>query len=237
MMVVRDFRVYDELDTTTNPDFENPPKTDATGTPNTGYTGPWDDKEIVSDSLGTDFKPVYKNPGSPTLTTHGQREFDQWYRNVDDTNIAQQIPLTLTRNAAGFYAYDSLRAGPPLSPGGGFFPIDDGTSYATSFGNQGRAHNYSFTVEIHTLFTYQGGEVFNFSGDDDVFVFIDNKIVINLGGIHGREPMNVALDALGLTKGETYPLDFFSAERHVSASNLLITTSLELLPNPNIPIF
>ena len=68
-------------------------------------------------------------------------------------------------------------------------------------------------------------------------VYIDNKLVINLGGIHGVETKNVLIDSLGLTKGKTYPLDFFYAERHVVASNLLITTTLDLSNNGDIPIF
>jgi fibro-slime domain-containing protein len=235
-MLIRDFKFYDANDATTDPDFENVPKTDQSGNPSTNYLGPWDDKDIVADQLGSDHKPVYKNPSGTTLASHGQAAFDKWYRDVDGTNIPQAIPLTLNKNADGTYSYDSLSAGPPLSPGGGFFPIDDGTTYATKFGNQREPHNYSFTVEIHTVFTYQGGETFNFSGDDDVFVYIDNQLVINLGGVHGREPASVALDSLGLTQGTSYPLDFFSAERHMTQSNLLITTSLGLSTNPDIPI-
>ena len=239
-IVVRDFKFWDANDPQhTNPDFENVPATDGAGNPvaaNT-YWGPWEDREIVTDTLGSDFKPVYKNTSGTTLTTHGKAGFDQWFNTVDGTNIMQEIPMTLTKNGDGTYSYDSRSAGAPLSPGGGFFPIDDGSPHATSFGNQGKAHNYSFTVEIHTLFTYNGGEDFHFSGDDDVFVYIDNKLVINLGGIHSREQGDVSIDSLGLTKNGTYPLDFFYAERHVVDSNLLITTSLGLTTNTDIPIF
>jgi fibro-slime domain-containing protein len=226
-IVVRDFKFYSASDTATDPDFENVPAT--------GGGGPWDDKEIVTDTLGADSKPVYKS-SSTTLTTHGKAAFDQWYNTVDGTNIIKQIPIILTANANGTYKYDSLSAGAPLSPGGGFFPIDDSSAYKTDFGNQGQNHNFSFTVEIHTVFTYNGGETFTFSGDDDVFVYINKKLVINLGGIHGREEANVAIDSLGLAKGAEYQLDFFSAERHVTQSNLLITTSLGLTTNPDIPI-
>ena len=83
-----------------------------------------------------------------------------------------------------------------------------------------------------TLFTYKGGEYFNFRGDDDVFVFIDHQLVINLGGIHDPELAQVNVDTLGLTLGQTYPLDFFSAERHVVGSNILFETTLNLQPPP-----
>jgi fibro-slime domain-containing protein len=242
-MVVRDFKFYDANDGKTNLDFENVPTTDQNGNPcNPQCYGPWPDLDIVTDTLGSDFKPVYKNASGNTLTTHGKAAFDQWYNTVDGTNIMQQIPLTLTENANGTYSYDSQTAGAPLSPNGGFFPVDDSGPYKTAFGNQGKdannvSHNFSFTVEIHTVFTYNGGETFDFRGDDDVFVYIDNKRVINLGGIHGAEAANVNVDSLGLTKGKSYPLDFFYAERHVVQSNMLITTTLDLSNNGDIPIY
>jgi fibro-slime domain-containing protein len=229
--VIRDFRFYDAGDPTTNPDFENPPASGMT------TANGWDDTAIVSDTLGTDDKPVYKTAnttGATTLTTHGQAQFDQWYRDVAGTNIHVDYPVPITANADGSYGYDSQTDGEPYNvqglTGDGFFPIDDGSPYQTLFGNQGEPHNYSFTVEIHTVFTYMGGEYFNFRGDDDVFVFINGKLVINLGGIHGPEPGTVMVDMLGLSVGETYPLDFFSAERHVVGSNIEFETTLNLRP-------
>jgi fibro-slime domain-containing protein len=236
--VIRDFRFYDSTDSTTNQDFENPPYMfDSNGNPVTQmFLGPWDDRNIVTDTLGTDMKPVYKSATGTTLTTHGKASFDQWYNDVSGTNIPVNYPLPLSKNADGSFGYDSNVSGVPYNisgmSGDGFFPIDDGSPYMTAFGDQGKPHNYSFTVEIHTLFTYAGGETFNFRGDDDVFVYIAGNLVINLGGIHGPEPASVNVDTLGLKVGTQYPLDFFSAERHVTGSNIEFTTTLQLTSAP-----
>jgi len=232
-VTIRDFKIYSAGDTSTNPDFENTPKTDQSGAPNTSYLGPWDDHEIVASDLDDKSKPVYKNATGTTLTTHGKAAFDMWFRDVAGTNIPVPYPLKLTQDANGAFAFDSNVSGVPLSATDStkeFFPIDDDTMYKTAFGNQGNTHNYSFTVELHTTFIYHGGEFFHFRGDDDVFVFINKKLQINLGGIHGPETADVQIDTLGLTKEQEYPLDFFYAERHVTGSNLLVTTSLGLKP-------
>jgi fibro-slime domain-containing protein len=223
-VIIRDFKLYKSGDATTNPDFENVPQDNAPL---------WDDKDIVGPVLGADSTPVYKNPGGTTLTTHGQPSFDQWYHDTPGVNLRVKYPIKLEKNAAGAYEYDSEKVGIPLDGAGSqkmFFPIDDGSAFATAFGQQGDPHNYCFTAEIHTVFTYNGGEYFSFRGDDDVFVYVDKKLLINLGGIHGPESGRIELDSLGLTKGQSYPLDFFFAERHKSGSNVLFTTTLKLEP-------
>jgi len=97
-----------------------------------------------------------------------------------------------------------------------------GTQYATTFGNQGKPHNYSFTVELHTTFVYRGGEYFRFRGDDDVFVYIDKKRVIDLGGIHGPETANVSVDSLGLTRARHLATAGAVAGLGVQAEYLLV---------------
>ncbi len=92
---------------------------------------------------------------------------------------------------------------------------------------------YSFTTEIHTFFTYTGiNQTFAFSGDDDLWVFVNNKLAVDVGGAHDRSEAQVDLsdpyvaNYLGLKNGSIYPLDLFNAERHSYGSNFEITTSL-----------
>jgi fibro-slime domain-containing protein len=106
-----------------------------------------------------------------------------------------------------------------------FFPLD-----GQGYGNDNNGHNFGFCFELHTEFTYQTGQVFSFAGDDDVWVFINDELAIDLGGTHVISSASVDLDTLGLTVGTTYDLDGFFCERHVVASDLIFSTSIVLNP-------
>jgi len=188
--------------TSEHPDFEN---------------GVGSERGIVKPDLGKDGRPVYALDGQYSITTSGSENFKQWYKNVPGINTAISKKLEMVEIEPELWEYSSSE----------FFPIDH-----EGFGNEGNNHNYHFTLETHLKFFYIPGGSFSFRGDDDLWIFINGKLAIDLGGVHSVEKKVVYLDdiaeELGIEPYNTYSFDLFFAERHLVESNFKFQTTFEL---------
>jgi fibro-slime domain-containing protein len=176
------------------------------------------DWSSASGAKGKDFtKPVYVDCQQSKISNVGHdRSFenivikDSLLFNLDHSDI-----YTFVKNGA------CDEVGPPE-----FYPID-----GKGFGNEGKQdrcgslHNFCFTTEMHMIFEYKAGLSFMFKGDDNVWMFIDGKLVMDVNGLDAAG-ITLNFNSLGLIAGKRYALDFFHVERHTDRSRVNIITNV-----------
>ncbi len=190
---------------------------------------------MVTNTLDVDGLPVYTgvcqllsvNLGT-ALCPHGaqstsEADFDQWFRDTNLVNVSKEGVMLLGREGdTAKYSFD----------GGAQFTPFTGNGWDAQ-GKEGltESKNFGFTTELRYWFQYEGDEVLTFAGDDDVWVFINNKLAVDIGGLHPSQTRSVTLNvqtsaALGLnTIGNLYEIVLFHAERQPNGSNFKLTLS------------
>jgi fibro-slime domain-containing protein len=141
--------------------------------------------------------------------------FSQWYRNIMGTNLAMSKTISLRRNEMGVYEYLS----------DAFHPID-----GLMYGNEGEAHNNYFTFTFEAGFVYDQcvGQFMEFEGNDDVWVFVNGELAMDIGGVLPGTGQYLDLDRLGLEDGAYCELHFFHANRNPLESVFRLRTNIQL---------
>jgi len=170
-------------------------------------------------------KPVY-GPNGPVCITSGA-SFSSWFKSTPGINVPIRDTLTMTDIGGGSYQYSSSK----------FYPLD-GKGFSTG-GFQtdhdcgdSAAHNFSYTMQVHWTSTItSNAQGISITGDDDIWLFVNNRLVIDLGGVHGALTGSVTFTVpqmigLGISLNQPVPFDLFRVQRHTCASTFTLTTNL-----------
>ncbi|MGD9789418.1 MAG: hypothetical protein AB7Q00_05920 [Phycisphaerales bacterium] len=148
------------------------------------------------------------NSGSITSSN----SFSQWFTNVSGQNLAAKHTLKMMLDpATGVYSYST----PDLHP------IDD-----MLYGNMGAAHNRGFTMVIDAEMDCKacGGQFIEVAGDGDAWLFVDGKLVMDMGTTSGSGSGGQYLEFDRLELGDkTVRVQLFYAQRGDSAAFTLRT--------------
>lgn len=239
------------------------------GDSNGAYTG------IVNKTLTTN--------GYPTMAADkGSEPLDYLFGGKPDDEAVTNYEPTgglLALDKDGYYGFDADSRYAAYNTTSKKFELRDqncgndaSTPCFTPFGNNNKDNKYSFGMNLGAdFYMSKDGKVnnqdmvFDFTGDDDVWVFIDGVLVLDLGGIHqaldgsidfatgkitydrtqsyGNRPAATITEAFheagktwDSTPYKTHHLSFFYLERGDGGSNCKIRFNLPVKPSKAIDI-
>ena len=140
-----------------------------------GYLNKDLEQGLVDYELGEDHLPVF-HAGKKT-TNKALDATERWFKAVEGKSASYIGALKMDYEVSGaeFSFYQDR-----------FYPVDEAKFSEGDVVNKD-GHNHLFTMSFAVPFTVlaNGGEQFEIAADDDTFVFVGDRLAIDLGGVHG----------------------------------------------------
>ncbi len=187
----------------------------------------------------------FNNGGDGTISLKDVDAKDLYYYTSADYARTTRFPFLPVTDAEGTYAgqTDSY-----------YFAEDGKYNYDTEYGTYyGRNYNYVMASNGEFVYHEEDNLFFEFEGDDDVYLFINGQLVLDLGGGHaisnsyfnvndyvvwardvlknpaGYSDAEIArAEALNLENGEIASFDFYYMERHGYGANMRVVTNMHI---------
>lgn len=152
-----------------------------------GYQTKKIEKGLVADELDDEYLPVAR---AGELTSNRGLNFDRWFNLVDGKSSGYTGALKMDYKEDGAVFSFHQR---------NFYPLDEVDFSAGDYVNDD-GHNHLFTMNFAVPFTAManGNESFEITADDDTFVFVGDRLVLDMGGVHEPTTGSFAINDKGM---------------------------------------
>ena len=214
---------------------------------------------IVEDSLDSKYKLVYTGSENAVKCFGSRDLFKTLFNYTDGVNEVQCLQMAMNfenglsdslwrfgDNSIGFFPVDSSSDSSVLSVNfyrsrGGVVVIDSSITMGplpgarTKYDFSGELHNSQFCMEMHNMFKYRKGDSLVVSSSGDTWVFVNRKLVLDLGGRNLDTLAKLHLANLNekfgenfLKEDEVFTFDIYSCS--IGSKNMFSMAGNLLLP-------
>ena len=187
-----------------------------------GYLSESLEEEMISPILDEDYLPVAI--GGKMMPNRGVKgdNFTRWFSQVDVVNKVYAKTLSLKYDSAtASFNYENED----------FYPLNDVITFDKTVNKDGNNHLFTLNLGVPFQVLADGNEEFTITADDDTWVFVGDRLVLDMGGIHdaltGRLKINnsgevytavgggdLAFSGVKLTKETGSIIRIFHADRN-----------------------
>lgn len=165
-------------------------------------------------------------PSQSDFSVMTEAALGQWFNDTTGNAISDRLGVELQRQGAHHVFDDTEDRLYRLR--GGFYPLD-----TRRLGHERlSAHNHYFSFRLDAGFRFEEStdQFITVASTSEVWIFINDHLVIDLGGLHDMQERKSDLNRLHLIDGDPMKVSIFFAQRNNLTPHLRIETNIALKP-------